>query len=78
MGLNNLKWNLLRISDCGKVITGITPSTKKVEYYGNEFMFVSPSDIGEYKYILNSEKNYLELDLNYRRKFHKVVFYLFA
>ena len=35
----------IKIRDLGRVVTGSTPSTKRQEYYGSEYLFVKPSDI---------------------------------
>ena len=40
-----------KICDFGKVITGSTPPIKDVGNYGSTYMFVSPADITENKYI---------------------------
>lgn len=46
-----------RISELGGVVTGSTPPTKNPEYYSNqEYMFVSPADIGADKYVNKTEK----------------------
>lgn len=46
-----------RICELGGVVTGSTPPTKNPEYYSNqEFMFVSPADIGADKYVKKTEK----------------------
>ncbi|MFY7829807.1 MAG: restriction endonuclease subunit S [Flectobacillus sp.] len=44
-------WEEKTISEIGKIITGNTPNTKERSYYGGERLFVSPSDIGEHRYI---------------------------
>lgn len=50
-------WELVKIKDLGKVVTGTTPSTKNQEYYsGGGYEFVSPGDIGETKFIYKTEK----------------------
>jgi type I restriction enzyme S subunit len=54
-------WNLGQVSSLGNVITGNTPSTSEPKYYGNEYPFVSPFDIGEKKTIVETEK-YLSKD----------------
>ena len=51
------EWTKSQIKDVAKVITGNTPSTSISEYYGGDFLFVSPSDLGQHKYISKSEKN---------------------
>jgi type I restriction enzyme, S subunit len=49
-------WRHVRIKEIGKVITGSTPPTKDVENYGNEFLFVSPADLGGHKFVRSSAK----------------------
>jgi len=47
----------MKISEVGEVITGSTPSTKNSIFYSsNDFMFVSPADINENKYVNNTDK----------------------
>jgi len=38
----------IKIKDLGKIITGKTPSTKKPELFGDEYPFITPSDISSY------------------------------
>ena len=38
-------WRNVIIDDLGQIITGSTPPTKKTEYYGNEYPFITPTDI---------------------------------
>jgi type I restriction enzyme S subunit len=38
-------WNTQTIADLGKVVTGKTPPSAKPEQFGDEFPFVTPSDI---------------------------------
>lgn len=46
-----------RIGDLGAVITGSTPSTKNPAFYDRqEYMFVSPADIGSSKFVSRTEK----------------------
>ena len=48
---------ICKISDLGKVITGYTPSTKNIDnYISNDYMFISPSDIKNTRYINSSIK----------------------
>ena len=49
------EWEVERIDKIGNIITGSTPPTSKREYYGNEFLFVSPADIQEEIFISNTE-----------------------
>ena len=46
-----------KISDIGKVITGSTPATKNSAFYEkHEFMFVSPADIRDDKFVNHTDK----------------------
>lgn len=38
-------WRNVTIKNLGKIITGSTPPTKKTEYYGNQYPFITPTDI---------------------------------
>ena len=44
-------WSLSSLSKISSIITGNTPSTSNREYYDGEFLFVSPVDIQENRYI---------------------------
>lgn len=48
------------IKSMGKVITGRTPSTKNQDYYGDEYFFISPADLGDRKYVVDSIKKLSE------------------
>ena len=53
---NEKGWDVKRLGDIGKVITGNTPSTKDEENYSSkDYCFVKPSDIGK-DYVTNIEK----------------------
>ncbi|PCJ81099.1 MAG: restriction endonuclease subunit S [Bacteroidetes bacterium] len=47
-------WNYGVVSEFGTVITGKTPSTKKVEYYGNEVPFVKTPDMHSSPYVIDT------------------------
>lgn len=49
-------WEVMRLGGVGKIITGTTPSTKKIEYYSGPYMFISPFDLGENKYVYKTQK----------------------
>ncbi|MDE0324756.1 MAG: restriction endonuclease subunit S [Candidatus Poribacteria bacterium] len=38
-------WRNVTVNDLGQIITGSTPPTKKTEYYGDEYPFITPTDI---------------------------------
>lgn len=44
-------WEELEIGNLGNIITGTTPSTKDSSNYGGKYLFVSPVDIGEKRYV---------------------------
>lgn len=50
------EWKVGRISGYGEIVTGSTPSTLVKEYYGGDFPFVSPFDLGKVKVITKAEK----------------------
>lgn len=51
------EWQKVKLGDLGKIITGKTPSTKMVSYWGNDVPFVTPKDIQISKYIYITEKS---------------------
>lgn len=56
IGLIPEEWKVVRLEEVGKIFTGTTPNTKKREYYGNNYMFISPGDMGKNKYIYATAK----------------------
>ena len=49
-------WELKKISDIGHIITGSTPKTSNSEFYGNDFPFYGPADLGSKIEIFESQK----------------------
>ncbi|MFI9831639.1 restriction endonuclease subunit S [Streptomyces sp. NPDC051913] len=49
-------WSRARIGSVGTVVTGSTPSTGDRSNYGQEFLFVSPGDLGRTKHVTASAK----------------------
>lgn len=49
-------FNKVRIGEIGSVITGRTPKTSITDNYGNDIMFLGPSDLHKHFIITNSEK----------------------
>ena len=50
-------WDVVKIGCLGKVVTGSTPKTAVPEYYmPGEVDFIAPADLGQTRYIYNSEK----------------------
>jgi len=44
-------WVETAIGKMGEVITGSTPSTSRRDFYGGDFMFVSPADISDLRFV---------------------------
>jgi type I restriction enzyme S subunit len=64
-------WEVKKLSSIGEIITGNTPKTSDKNNYGDEFLFVSPKDIGLVKYINNSEKKLTKKGFSLTRKIPK-------
>ena len=45
------EWDETTIGNMGEVITGSTPSTSRRDFYGGDFMFVSPADISDLRFV---------------------------
>ena len=60
LGIIPKEWEVKRIGDFGKVITGSTPPTNDLTNYGSSYKFVGPIDITDRKYIGKTEKSLSE------------------
>ena len=49
-------WEIVKINDIGKVVTGKTPRTDDSQNYGTDFMFIGPTDLHKHFIITESEK----------------------
>jgi type I restriction enzyme S subunit len=49
-------WKEYHIEDFGAISTGTTPSTKRPEYYGGNYKFISPTDLDNGKYVSTAHK----------------------
>lgn len=49
-------WEVVEIRRLGEIVTGNTPKTSEPENYGNEFLWASPIDLGDEKYINQTAK----------------------
>lgn len=56
-----MTWQIVRIGDLGRVVTGDTPPKGKSEFYGSAFPFIKPTDmkVGQ-RYTVSWEENYSE------------------
>ncbi len=44
-------WKKTTIGNMGEIVTGSTPSTSRRDFYGGDFMFVSPADISDSRFV---------------------------
>ena len=51
------EWEVVKIGEIGKIITGTTPSTKVKEYWGEGYLFVTPTDFSNNKYVYKTERS---------------------
>ena len=56
-------WELKEVIDLGEIVTGTTPSTGRVEYYGGPYSLISPGDLGQSKYVAATQKTLSEAGL---------------
>ena len=61
-------WRNVTINDLGQIITGSTPPTKKTEYYGNEYPFITPTDIEIDSRIVHTERFLSQEGYEYNKK----------
>jgi len=66
-----IEWKKAPIKNIGNVITGSTPSTSKLEYYSQEYMFVAPGDLGKVKYIKNTQNGLSKTGFQISRRIPK-------
>ena len=64
-------WEIVKVLNFGKVYTGNTPLTSEPDKYDGDFLFVSPGDLNEAKYIYKTEKKLSEKGFSTSRKFPK-------
>ena len=48
-------WKQRKLRDIGAIVTGNTPKTSDKGNYGNDYLFVSPADIQQNRYIKNTQ-----------------------
>ena len=54
-------WQLKRVSDLGKIVTGRTPSTKRKDFYDGHFNLISPADLDNGKYVRTAHRRLTKL-----------------
>ncbi|MCL6444134.1 MAG: restriction endonuclease subunit S [Alicyclobacillus sp.] len=55
-----VEWEVKTIDEIGRVVTGSTPKTSVAEYWGGQYPFVSPIDIGDDVYVTRTQKTVTE------------------
>lgn len=65
------KWHVDKVGNLGKVVTGKTPPTAHKEFYGGEFPFITPSDIGTFdvRYLSKTERTISNLWASNNKKY---------
>ncbi|WP_262765157.1 restriction endonuclease subunit S [Enterobacter quasiroggenkampii] len=49
------EYNIRKLKETADIVTGNTPSTSNSKFYGGEYMFVSPVDINEEKFVSHTK-----------------------
>jgi type I restriction enzyme S subunit len=62
------EWKISPIARFGEVVTGSTPSTGVRDYYGSDYPFVSPADMGAFKEIKATRKRLTKKGLDAVRR----------
>ena len=65
------EWENKKIKDLGEIITGSTPPTSHLEFYGGDHLFVSPVDIKDNRYVQNTVTTLTKLGLSKGRLIKK-------
>ena len=60
-------WCNITVDDLGEVITGYTPPIKKTEYFGNEYPFITPTDMTMDSRIVKTERFLSQKGYEYRK-----------
>lgn len=71
LGIIPNEWEVKKIKEIGQVVTGNTPATSEKENYGDSYLFVSPADLSDLKYIKNTEKKLSLIGFEKSRKIPK-------
>lgn len=55
-----MSWPIVSIKSVANVTTGKTPSKKVTDYFGGHIPFISPSELGDFPYVLPSKQTLTE------------------
>ena len=61
--MSKVEYKNTLIKDIGRVVTGKTPKTKKSEFYGNGYMFITPAELHDGYNVQVSDKYITESGL---------------
>jgi type I restriction enzyme, S subunit len=64
-------WHVKRLGDIATIATGNTPPTRDGANYGDEFLFVSPADLGDEKHVIDTQKRLSKKGFSLSRSFPK-------
>lgn len=56
-------WELKRLNNIAKIVSGGTPETEKNEYWNGDILWFTPSEVGHTKFVDNSERKITQLGL---------------
>ena len=70
-GVIPVDWEVKKLCEISVIATGNTPPTNDPSNYGDEFLFVSPADLGKGKWITQTEKKLSRKGFSISRKFPK-------
>lgn len=71
IGIIPVDWEVKKLFEISDLATGNTPPTNDPTNYGDEFLFVSPADLGKGKWITQTEKKLSKRGFSISRKFPK-------
>ena len=65
------EWEVKSIKELGEIITGSTPDTNNKEYFDNDYLWASPSDLQKEKYVKQTNSMLSKKGLSISRKIPK-------
>jgi type I restriction enzyme, S subunit len=69
VGIIPEEWDVKKLRDFAMIATGSTPPTRDASNYGDEFLFVSPVDLGGTKQVTKTEKRLSKKGFSIARRF---------
>lgn len=64
------EWEEKAVSELGEVVTGNTPETARKDYYGGGYLFVSPADISEARFVESTKTTLTMTGFSRSRSIH--------